>query len=149
MAREAGGKRDKTQERQAMTAGYATQAIPTYVHKHRARVLVESPTTLCGAAQAWYLVLVNREMIICRHARTGQHVGEQPEGQRVRTIGDLTAELNVLLRVNHDLLLPADRDDFRGAVRVARMVDESTTSTSATRTQGQRGPQRTQDCPSS
>ena len=112
-------------------------------------VLVESPTTFCGTAKARYLVLFNREMIICRHARTGQHVGGRAEGQRVRTIGDLTAELNVLLRVNHDLLLPADRDDFRGAVRVTRMVDESTTSTSATQTQGQRQLQRTQDYPSS
>ena len=88
--------------------------------------LIQIATALSRPTETWYLVLFNREMIICRHARTGQHMDGRAEGQRVRTIGDLTAELNVLLRVYHNLLLPTDRDDLRSTVGVARMIDEST-----------------------
>jgi hypothetical protein len=40
------------------------------------------------------------------------------------TVSDLIAEFNVLFGVNNDLLLAIDRDDFRRAIRVTRVVDE-------------------------
>ena len=45
------------------------------------------------------------------------------------TISDLISELDILLRVDDDLLLTIDGDDLRRAIRVARMIDESTITT--------------------
>ena len=46
----------------------------------------------------------------------------------MRTISYLAAELDILLSVNDDLLLPTDRDNLCSAVRIARMVDQPSTT---------------------
>lgn len=42
-----------------------------------------------------------------------------------RTVGDLTAKLNILLCIDNNLLFTVDRDDLRRAVGIAGVVDQA------------------------
>ena len=43
-----------------------------------------------------------------------------------RTICDFITQFNLLFRINDDLLLTTNRDDFGSTVRVTRMIDKPT-----------------------
>jgi hypothetical protein len=66
-----------------------------------------------------------------------------------RTVSNFISEVDVLLRVNHDLLLTINRDDLSIAVRIAGVIDQATTANVSLQSPRLLKRARTQDCPSS
>lgn len=85
--------------------------------------LVKITTTLSSPTQARYLVQLDREVIVFKKKPSARYHLSTKKSRR--TISNLITQLDLRLRVDHDLLLAVNRDDLRGALRVARMVDKT------------------------
>lgn len=114
--------------------------------KNRVPFLVQITTALGRTAEARDLILLEWEMVVCETLLDTRI----PDIERTRrTIGNLVPIINILLRVNNNLLLSINCDDLCSAVWITRMVDQP-----AGRNIGQCKAMvsflgLTQDCPSS
>ena len=76
------------------------------------------------------------------------------EGKGQRTVCDFAPELDILLGIYHNLLLPVNSNDLRRTIRIARMINQPPNSPNPSSAKKKKKKEnkktpRTQDSPSS